>query len=356
MFFSHFMWFLGIYTHAFFLTSPPPPPLPPPHKHPLLLVPGLGGSRLKWKNDLDIFPPNVFHFLFQRNQWQTHMLNEKDVQPMSFGDASSLDIRSVIPFCMKRNYFDYFLHKQNTFAIPYDFRFIHQSHYLTTFFEKLKIYIESFGEPVVLLAHSTGGLLIHWFLCNQSKKWKNKHIQSVINVNVPFGGLFVGLKHFIQTTFLNVLFGKNTLKNIGGFIINMPNTNIFQTILTMDGIKHPDFYDFFHLTNIKQQYEKNMKMMKSFCTSNGVKKTHIIYCSNIATLSGFSKIRNKKYTLVFEEGDGVVPLKSLLVPNIWECHDKEEKVFFYHVRNYSHSNLLFSKEFEKLVEEIMISP
>jgi hypothetical protein len=315
------------------------------YAQPLLLVPGLGGSRLKLK-ETNVFPPNIFNFVFQKNEWQNNVINNTDVHTMEFGDKNSLDLRSVLPFYIRRNYFDEIIKKENTHAMPYDFRFIHKKDYLADFYGKLEKYIESFNQPVCILAHSTGGLLIHWFLFNKSKKWKKRHIKFVINVNVPFGGLFVGLKHLIQNTLFGFILGRHVLRNLGGFIINMPNTNIFKYILTVDGAKCKDFYKFFNLEDIEQKYKENMDMVDSFEKSNGV-KTFIVYSSNKETLTGF-KMTGNKIKYVYGKGDGVVPIQSLLVPKLW----KNKKLYFYNMRNYSHSNILYSYEFTKLIDNL----
>jgi hypothetical protein len=45
---------------------------------PILLFPGLGGSRLI-KGNIDIWPPKVNYFLFNHNEWQYNIINNKNI-------------------------------------------------------------------------------------------------------------------------------------------------------------------------------------------------------------------------------------------------------------------------------------
>jgi hypothetical protein len=126
------------------------------------------------------------------------MINDKELKTLEFGDKNSLDLHANIPLIIKKNFYEDIMTKnENVYPIPYDFRLIHQREYLDNFYNKVKIYIESinpkvfidietFNEPIKLLTHSSGGLLVHYFLSQQSDEWENKYIQEVIHINVQF--------------------------------------------------------------------------------------------------------------------------------------------------------------------------
>jgi len=115
------------------------------------------------------------------------MINDKELKTLEFGDKNSLDLHTNIPLIIKKNFYEDIMTKnENVYPVPYDFRLIHQQEYLETFYDKVKIYIETFNQPIKLLTHSSGGLLVHYFLSRQSDEWKGKHIQEVIHINVQF--------------------------------------------------------------------------------------------------------------------------------------------------------------------------
>ena len=303
---------------------------------PILLFPGLGGSRLI-KGNIDIWPPKVNYFLFNHNEWQYNIINNKNITTLNFGDKDSLDLKSNLPYLIRKNLFDDIMKQENTYPIPYDFRLIHDPIYLEMFYNKLETYIESFNKPVDCLTHSTGGLVLHYFLYNKSKDWKNKYINSVIYVNVPFGGLIISIKEIIKITYHNLLIGKDVLKSLGGLIINFPNKNIIKPILIVDG-KETNFFEYFKLDDEYKLYNKNNKMIESFSKPNNV-NTIVVYTSNKNTPSIIS-INNRKIKIINGPGDGLVPLVSLLHPRKWN----QENLEFYHLANYEHSSILFSEE------------
>jgi hypothetical protein len=235
---------------------------------------------------------------------------------------------------------------ENVYPIPYDFRLIHHKEYLDIFYNKVKLYIETFKEPIKILTHSSGGLLVHYFLSLQSDEWKGKYIKEVIHINVPFGGLIHTLENLVKRTRLNILVSKGLLKSLGAYIINMPNPNVIKPILIVDGKEILDYYKYFNLKDIEENKLMMYDMTQSFDKPCSVKTT-IIYTSNIKT-SSVININHNKIDIVKGLGDGVVPLSSLLYPLKWE----QENLEIIHLPNYDHSTILFSKELDNLLHNI----
>lgn len=316
------------------------------NKSPILLFPGLGASKLI-KGNLDIWPPRLPLFIFCHNKWIDLMINDCELRTLDFGDKNSLDLHTNIPLIIKKNFYEDIITKnENVYPIPYDFRLIHHKEYLEVFYEKVKLYIESFDKPIKILTHSSGGLLVHYFLSQQSDEWNKKYIQEVIHINVPFGGLIHTLENLIKTTQLNILVSKKLLKSLGAYIINMPNPNIIKPILIVDGKEIVDYYDYFNLKDIEQSKILMNEMIKSFDKPNKI-KTKIIYTSNIKT-SSIININNNKINVIKGLGDGVVPLSSLLYPLKWE----QENLEIIHLPNYDHSTILFSKELDNILHNL----
>jgi hypothetical protein len=261
---------------------------------PILLFPGLGGSKLV-KNNIDIWPPKLPFFVFCHNKWIDLMIHDHDLKTLDFGDKNSLDLHTNIPFIIKKNFYEDIITKnENVYPIPYDFRLIHKKEYLDTFYTKVKLYIESLDTPIKLLTHSSGGLIVHYFLSLQSDAWKEKHIQEVIHINVPFGGLIHTLENLVKTTQLNVLVGKDLLKSLGAYIINMPNPNVIKPILIVDGKEIIDYFDYFNLKDLEKN--KVHEMIESFDQPCSVKTT-ILYTSNIKTSSVMKNNYNNEHII-----------------------------------------------------------
>jgi len=316
------------------------------NKSPILLFPGLGASKLV-KGNLDIWPPKLFYFMFHRNEWINLMINSRELKTLEFGDKNSLDLHTNIPLIIKKNFYEDIITKnENVFPVPYDYRLIHQKEYIDIFFEKVKIYIESFNEPIKILTHSSGGLLVHFFLSKQSDEWKEKYIQKVINVNVPFGGLIHTIENLILPTRLNLMVSKGLLKSLGAYIINMPNPDVIKPILIVDGKEIIDYYQYFNLKDTQKSKLLMNDMIKSFDEPSN-NKTTIIYTSNIMT-SSIININNNKISIIKGLGDGVVPLASLLYPCKWLNVNLE----IIHLPNYDHSSILFSKELDDILHDL----
>ena len=325
-------------------------------KSPVLVVPGLGASRLV-KDTINIWPPKLETFLFNHNNWlETFQVNynEKNnnftydtkVKTLEFGDKSSLDLRTNLPFLFKQNVYDNIINKNNVYPVPYDFRLIHNKLYIIELFIKIKNYIETFNEPITLLTHSSGGLIIHYFLSKQELKWKKKYIKNVININVPFGGVISSLYHLITRTKLNLILGKKLLASIGGIVINLPNNKIIKPIVINNDEEIENYFNFLNLNSLEIINENNKEIISSFSKSNNV-NTCIIYSSGIKTPSTLQLTNKKKCKIIYGPGDGVVPLSSLLVPLKW----KQKNLKIIHISNFEHSNVLFSEELQKILND-----
>jgi hypothetical protein len=325
------------------------------NNNPIILIPGLGSSRLI-KDKIDIWPPKINYFLWNYKEWEKNMIvkningemiYDKTVKTLPFGDKKSLDLHANIPFIIRKNFYDNILNEyKDIFPTPYDFRLIHSKDYRNTYYLQLEKYIESFNKPLILLTHSSGGLLCHNFLLTKSHEWRNKYIKSVINVNVPFGGTLISLHENIVDTNLNVVVGKKIIRTIGGFIINFPNIKFLDKVLTVNDNIINDYLSYFKLDDLKILYDENTEFINSFSESTGI-KTHIIYTSKAITLESFN-INNDKIEFKYGLGDGIVPLKSLLVPKIWNS----KEITFIDLPNLEHSSILFSEKLKEIINNI----
>ena len=314
---------------------------------PTLLFPGLGASKLL-QNNVIIYPPNLQQYFCNYDVWKQNIMLNKNLKTLSFGDKKSLELE-VVPYFIKINRYENLLRNlDNIYPIPYDFRLIDNRDYLCNLYNHIRLYIEHFDTPVTLLCHSTGGLLVHWFIHQQPQYWCDKHIKNVININVPFGGIPVVLENCINDdTKLNKLLGKEVFSSLGASIWNLPDTRFLQDpIITVDGKIIHDYLDFFKLHNIQSRVLQNKDIIDSFKIGTTV-KTHIIYSTTEPinktpiTINIHTDNKHKKcISTTYGNGDGIVPLESLLIPKLWDMSD--DKLLFHHIPNREHSSILMS--------------
>jgi hypothetical protein len=316
---------------------------------PVLLFPGLGASKLIEKSQQK-YPPRMYDFLFKNQQWKQEMMTNYQIDTPPLGDIHSLDL-SFLPFLPIRNIYKPIINEPNIYPIPYDFRRIDQYDYITSLFCQIKTYIENMNQPVVLLGHSTGGLLIHWFLHQQNPEWRRTWINSVVNINVPFGGTVLILEHCLSNKHITRLIGKHVIQSLGASIWNMPNAKYLNhSIVIHQGQEIDDYLTFFELHDIRKKWYSNMPIFDSFSEWTGV-KTHIIYSTTIPLKQTSTTLLitnpKKEFQIMYGEGDGVVSLSSLLVPKLWNAPSDE--VLFTHFPNSGHSLILKQKKYITIV-------
>ena len=177
----------------------------------VMVLPGLGGSRLYYNNTNHqktlLWPIEKFSFssLYEMRQLQmsydiqTHQFisNGNSVFTDPIGD--SMVLRNIC-FQQERGQYvqmyDRLLDElQNRFdhvvACPYDFRRIEDEKYMTRYFEELRTVFMTSEMPFVVVTHSLGSLLFHDFLTLfLSESEKQKYIQHWIPLFPPFLGSY----------------------------------------------------------------------------------------------------------------------------------------------------------------------
>jgi Lecithin:cholesterol acyltransferase len=312
---------------------------------PVLLFPGFGASRLM-KGSKIIYPPTLHDYLLNFDRWKTTIIESNTLTTLPFGDSQSLEL-PVEPLFRNINYYRKLVKLPNVHPVPYDFRIIDQHDYYTKLNGQIKAYIESIPQPVVFLCHSSGGLVAHWFLHNQSPGWCRKHIHSVFHINVPFGGVVSALEICVRdNTKINYYLGRELFQSLGATIINIPDTRYLNhSVLTVDGMAVTDCLGYFKLDKMQTRYKEIAAMVDSFKASVEGVQSHIVYsttmqpttveCLNLHSRHGSLKQQAQKMGIQYGEGDSVVPLSSLLVPKIWQ-----DPPMFYQIRDSEHSSIL----------------
>lgn len=253
--------------------------------HPVVLIPGIGGSILvpkgheyrmllnrkvpdnrwihiyaftkkeidKWKKDME------FHLITDSDGKIQRMIPKRHIVPFDVGGTKG--VTDIIPeFSMfpppyqnameEMFHYRYFhpiceaVRAQNCsykdhktlLGVPNDFRFILDSMIMDGFFYDLKTCIETgcyiTGKPGVIVSHSLGGILFKWFLSTHvDQDWIDKHIHRWVCISAPFGGSYHAIKavtcgeHYVPAL---RPFVQEQMQTITGIIMCLPNQLAFD--------------------------------------------------------------------------------------------------------------------------------
>lgn len=208
------------------------------HLSPVILVPGLLGSRLQVRTDKT---NRVNIFCSKQSDWQDAWLSIKNLLPIvvdcwldnvkleldpntgftkspkgvqsrvpDFGSVESvrfLDVRQpkvTMYFAALINRYEQlgYTVDKNLLAAPYDFRLAPQE--LTDYFKQLKALIERAQDEspsrkkVTLVCHSMGCTHLLVFLRSQSSDWRQNRVRKLIAMSSPWGGAIKSLKALVS--------------------------------------------------------------------------------------------------------------------------------------------------------------
>lgn len=304
-----------------------------------IIIPGLGGSILYNQKSQKIWPPEIGFQpsdLSIQNYYHRHDLSTTG----EIGNVDSIRIDNRAIYMLTKNTYytkmiDVLSRKNDVFAFPYDFRFIQHQEYYEQLFAAYKKFIEKEynNEKFILVAHSMGGILLQHFLhFYADKRWVSKYIAKVYYINTPFGGCPMALFFLIdsmrkhvenknrdQLLFNNhVLWMMMTIQNIhlfGGLYVCLPLTKdpilrinkrwIYSQdihhLLTDDWCAHT-----YRITRtfFRKRNQSPMDVPQVVIYSNERNTTVFMDYDNDYTITG--------------DGDGLVPIESLLYPQNWK--------------------------------------
>lgn len=205
-----------------------------PWRTPIILIPGLGGSRLynahgtqkwcswhgffprvtnTWRDELTVqynpvtkdFEDQTYITAYRTSHWR----NDKFHPTPDFGGtegvgnvlsrsvSSSWQFQGVLDLCEQLGYTKWAsgVQNANVYGAPYDFRKITSPRIWLSYCKSLQALIEMASSPVVLLSHSMGSPLLLTFFVQYLEKvvpcattWKQRHIKRWVTVNGAFGG------------------------------------------------------------------------------------------------------------------------------------------------------------------------
>eukprot|EP00048_Salpingoeca_helianthica_P015048 m.224782 g.224782 ORF g.224782 m.224782 type:complete len:411 (-) comp16543_c0_seq1:261-1493(-) len=225
-----------------------------------------------------------------------------------FGAMAYLDpsLGSLVPYMAPL--VSYFVGKgytvgQDLLGAPYDWRLAADAH--ADYFSALKNMIESAatsnGAPVVLVAHSMGGLMALKFLQGQSAAWKQTYIKAFVPIDAPWGGAVTALMGVIS----GYNFGISEIPHDWfralqvntpsmAWFMPVPDENIFPSSrpLVWTRTRNYSAYDLGELfadeglANFPAMYRRVAPLLFPSAFGAPLVPTHIVYGYNLTTICG----------------------------------------------------------------------
>lgn len=208
--------------------------------HPLILIPGAGGNQLEARLTADYRPADIIcriSALTRHGEWfrlwfdpsvlispltrcfaermkltydtstddyrnapgvETRVPNFGSTESLRYLDPNLKQITDYMAYLVSALEGLGYSDGQNLFGAPYDFRYGlaplgHPSMVGEQYLHDLRTLIESasaanYGRPVILLAHSLGGLFALHLLDRSSVSWRQQFVKHLVTLSTPWGG------------------------------------------------------------------------------------------------------------------------------------------------------------------------
>ncbi|XP_054282894.1 phospholipase A2 group XV-like [Macrosteles quadrilineatus] len=370
------------------------PAIEPGKVHPVIFIPGDGGSQV----DAKLNKPEVVHYICTKTTkdffniwlnmellvpivmdcWVDNMRLVYDNATRTTSNAPGVELRIPgwgDPFVVEwldptmASSGSYFKDIGNALTslgwernvsirgAPYDFRKAPNEN--QEFFVKLKALVEETyktnnNTPVVLLAHSMGGPMSLYFLHQQSQKWKDQYIRAMITLSGAWGGSVKAIKVYAVGDDLGVyVLRQSVLRNmqitapslawlLPSSLFWKPNEVLVETYER--NYTWSDMKDFFQDIEYEVAWEmwKDVYKFTLDFTAPGV-EVHCLHGYNVQTVERLvykkGKFPEGSPSFVFGDGDGTVNKRSLEGCLHWKGNQKQP-VYHQTFPNMDHMDVL----------------
>jgi len=338
----------------------------------IILVPGVMGSRL-WSDTKDVWVNKVLlatgiveNYLALDFDADTSLTSNpygkttgpdfgvlEDIEYMSDGSLFSAAKEYMHPLVEKFVGLGY-TRDSDIRGAPYDWR--KSPNELEDFYQHFTTMIETTrattNGPVVVIAHSYGGLVTNYFLQSQSTQWKQENVEALITLGSPFGGSTLTLQALTtgqtpQTGTTGADMFKRLTRSFPSSYMLMPSANVYpddvlivspSQTYTLQNIKD-------YLTNQVGADSVAMRelandMMTKASAAPGV-KTYCLYGDQTPTMSSvvFPTDEFVAANAEFQYnnfGDGTVGVRSLQACDSFEQAELVESIAY----NATHNGML----------------
>ncbi|CAG9535443.1 unnamed protein product [Cercopithifilaria johnstoni] len=381
--------------------------------HPVVLVPGYGGSQLKakligkpetvhywcarqtddffdlWLN-LELFLPTVIDcwvdnmkLVYNKTTNETSSMPGVLIGVPGFQNTSTMEwldtskasegryftdiVEALLPLGYRRG--------KNIVGAPYDWRkapneFEEYYSNLTKLIEETYRYCDC--KKVIIISHSMGSpLMLYYYNRIVTQEWKDKFIYSHISIAGAWGGAIQIIRLLASGYNMNhyrILLPPSSLREMQRSFTSstflFPNYNVWsedKILATVDDKNYTlkNVEEFFKDINYKvgwYQYQNTAHLLDDFQAPNV--EIHCIYGYGIDTPESFkwSKKRFPAYQpdTIYGDGDGTVNRRSLEACKKWVGRNGGKKISLYAVKDGEHVDILAQKKVIELIKKIAL--
>ncbi|KAK4015285.1 phospholipase A2 group XV [Daphnia magna] len=339
--------------------------------HPVILVPGDGGSQIEGRLD----KPTAVHYVCSKktDYWFSLWLNMEllvpividcwvdnmkltydnitrttsnnlgvDIRIPDFGNSTSVEwidpskasagnyfatiAESILKFGYERNV--------SLRGAPYDFR--KAPNELQDYFVNTKALVEDTysrtnGQKIIFITHSMGSPMILYFLNHQTQEWKNKYIKSWISLAGCWAGTIKALKVYAQGDNLGVRVLSETAlreqqRTSPSLSWLMPSSMQWspEEVMVQTSSRNytiQDYQEFFLDIDFPLGYDmwQDTHPLVHELTAPGV-EIHCIFGTGVDTAERLVYTKSTplgKATIIMGDGDGTVNVRSLAACSKW---------------------------------------
>ncbi|XP_069183296.1 lysosomal phospholipase A and acyltransferase-like isoform X1 [Procambarus clarkii] len=238
---------------------------------------------------------------------------------------------------------------------PYDFR--KAPNEMGEYFWDLEQLIEttyaSTEQKVVLVAHSMGAPLIHYFLNHKSQHWKDKHIEALVTLAGAWGGSVKAVNVYatgdnLGIPFLSSQTARREQVTLASLAFLLPSPELWgpDEVLIQtpdDNFTTSNFKEMFEAMELPDAYEMYLdtKGLLHNAPAPGV-EIHCIHGEGIPTVEKmvYHVDRFPDYPhIVSGDGDGTVNARSMRHCLKW-VNEQEQKIYHVPVPNIDHMDII----------------
>jgi hypothetical protein len=267
---------------------------------------------------------------------------------------------------------------QNVFGAPFDWRIANAKQILTNgMCNNLRILIENAyrtngNKKVHLVSHSLGTSFVHVFLTKfVTPTWRAQHISSFVCISPVMGGSFEAFAHIasphkwgripIPSSLIHQL-----AQDMGGIFWLMPNTFAFPKDRVLGRIASINktitiqnstwTFSSTNRTNRLQALQMTIANTAKFDPPRV--PTHVMYSKGRKTTKEIvfagtaSNWWEKESDSIKGDGDGTVPIESLVAPMQW-ASQQTEKITSLVVNDVSHSKIIHHETIISAIRDIV---
>lgn len=251
---------------------------------------------------------------------------------------------------------------EDLFGAPYDYRYGlaaagHPSRVGTQFLDDLRALVEraastNGGKPVVLLAHSLGGLFALQLLSRNPPPWRRRFVKHLLGVAVPWGGAVPAMEVFasgdVAIPGLDTSVLRAEMATYESNLWLLPSPGVFggRPLAVTPGknysaVELPLFLSDVGFPEAVPRYKSRILPLVARLDPPGVPVT-CVSGMGVLTPGGlvFGDGFGRASDVVFGDGDGLVNMESLLAAAAAWSELVEQRVKVVKVANATHASIL----------------